>query len=226
MSKKRVIILGQGRSGSTLMQRILHCSIDDGFFCGENGGFWSFLHMSIYGDEKNINFPGFKRTEQSEKEEYTKEDNYKPCWYNFYNKERLLQDYRNIFDNMYLSHKSRVFGFKEIRFPNEYKDLQNYINFFKELFPDVFFIFTIRDIETLSKSGWWPSQIKSDSNIKLNLIKDQKNLKMLSENNSNCYLFRFEDYDKIEEIEKVFNFLDEYVNYDKIKMVLSNKYNN
>jgi hypothetical protein len=226
MYKKRVIIIGQGRSGSTLMQRILHCSIDDGFFCGENGGFWSFIYMSIYGSSEINNLPGFKRTEISEKEEYTKDDNYKPCWYNFYNKEKLLQDYRNMFDNMYLSHKSRVFGFKEIRFPNTYDDLQNYINFFKELFPDVFFIFTVRNIETISKSGWWPIEIKKDSNIRLNLIKDKENLKKISESNSNCYLFQFEDFDKIEELEKVFNFLGEYVNYDKIKMVLSNKYNN
>lgn len=226
MSKKRVIIIGQGRSGSTLMQRILHCAIDDGFFCGENGGFWSFIYMSIYGNNKiDDNFPGFKRTEHAEREEYTKDDNYKPCWYNFYNKEKLLQDYRNLFDNMYLSHKSRVFGFKEIRFPDDYDGLQNYINFFKELFPDVYFIFTIRKIKTLSKSGWWPSEIKEDPNIKTKLIKDQENLKMITENNSNCYLFKFEDFDKMEEIENVFHFLGEYINHDKIKMVLSNKYN-
>jgi len=224
MSKKRVIILGKGRSGTTLMQRILHCAIDDGFFCGENGGFWFFMYYAMYGTGSDL--PGFVRTELSKEGEYTKEDNYKPCWWNFYNKEKLLQDYRNLFDNMYLSHKSRVFGFKEIRFPSDYTSLQNYINFLKELFPDIFFIFTVRDIETLSKSGWWPESISQDANVRLDIIKSQENLTEISKNNSNCLLFRYENYSSIEEIEKVFHFLGEYINHEKIKMVLSNRYNN
>lgn len=223
MYKKRVIILGQGRSGSTLMQRILHCAIDDGFFFGENGGFWIFMYMSIYGGN-GTSLPGFKRVELAEREEYTKNDNYKPCWYNFYNKEKILQDYRNLFDNMYLSHKSRVFGFKEIRFPNEYNDLVSYINFFKELFPDVYFILTVRNIETLSKSGWWPAEIKENPETYNSLIKDGENLKLISQNIPNCYLFEYEKFNNMSDIEKVFNFLGEYINHDKIKMVLSNKY--
>jgi hypothetical protein len=146
--------------------------------------------------------------------------------WNFYNKEKLLQDYRNLFDNMYLSHKSRVFGFKEIRFPSDYTSLQNYINFLKELFPDIFFIFTVRDIETLSKSGWWPESISQDANVRLDIIKSQENLTEISKNNSNCLLFRYENYSHIEEIEKVFHFIGEYINHEKIKMVLSKRYNN
>ena len=224
MYKKRVIILGQGRSGSTLMQRILHCAIDDGGFCGENGGFWNYLHMSIYGVFESL--PGFQRTELSEKIEYTKDDNYKPCWYNFYNKEKVLVEYRRLFDDMYLSHKYRVFGFKEIRFPNDYDKLQKFIDFFRELFPDIFFIFTIREIESLSKSGWWPEKISKYPNIRNRLIEQSNSLREVAKNNKNCFLFEYENFEKIEEIEKVMNFLGEYINHEKIKMVLSHKYNN
>ena len=222
--KKRVIILGQGRSGTTLMQRILHCAIDDGYFCGENGGFWHYLYTSVYGSsQKN---PGFQRVEKSEKIEYTKMDNYKPCWFNFYNKEAIINEYRLLFDRMYQSHKNRVFGFKEIRFPNDYEELKKYLMFFRELFPDVFFVFTIRDIETLSKSAWWPSHIEENPEVMNELINESENFKKIINEMQNCYLFEYENYQNLDEIKKVFMFLGEYINEEKIKMVLNKRYKN
>lgn len=224
MTKKRIVILGQGRSGSTLMQRILHCAIDDGFICGENGGFWYFLYKSIYGRYNDKNLPGFIRTEKEIREEYTKVDNFKPCWWNFYNTDAILDEYRLLFDRMYFSHKNRVIGFKEIRFPENYDELLHFIEFFKKLFPDIKFIFTIRETETLIKSGWWPETIKKDPLTLYKLENDRDNLIRLSSEISESIIFNYENFNKIEEVEKVFNFLGEYINHDKIGLVLNNKY--
>jgi hypothetical protein len=216
MKNKRLVILGQGRSGSTLIQRILHCSIRDSFICGENNDFWYHIYSS---------YQAYKRIlRHDEQQLYDKSDNYKPCWFHPYKIDDLLDRYRELFDKMYYHDKSRLIGFKEIRFPKEYDELCEYVNFFKLLFPDIIFIITVRDTESLVTSGWWAEDYKVNKDKTLKRLEDVRNtLVRVSNNNDNIFLLRYEDMTNLEELRKLFSFIGEDFNLNDVKRVINKR---
>lgn len=216
MQNKRIIILGQGRSGSTLIQRILHCSINDSFICGENNNFWFHIYSS---------YLAYKRILCHDKtQSYNKSDNYKPCWFHPYEINNLLSRYRDLFNEMYYHKKNRLIGFKEIRFPLEYDELCEYVNFFKLLFPDIIFILTVRETEDIVKSGWWSEYYQRDRDKTFKSLEDMKNLLIrMSSFDNNIFLLRYEDMTNLKKIEELFGLIGENFNIDAVKKVINNK---
>lgn len=150
---KRIIILSQARSGSTLAQRVLN-TVPNSYIAGENKNFWYHIFQA-YKAWEYIPTWETKLAESKGQTPFsynTKTDAYKPCWNNTYKLDYLKNDIKNQFDSMYKH--GNIFGFKEIRFPLEPKEFNEYLDWWKMLFPDIYFIFTIRDIDEIVKSGW------------------------------------------------------------------------
>lgn len=220
VDKKIVIILSQGRSGSTLIQRLLHCLIDDSSFTGENNNFWYHIYHS-YRSWKTID--SMRQIDPKNPDgslvEYTKSDNYKPCWYNFYKPDDLLQQYRDLFFKLHDKTNSRVVGFKEIRFPLLRSEFNSYINFFRLLFPDAKFIFSYRDIDSVIGSGWWKPYHKHKLLTIQNLLEDY-----YSSNKDYTFLINYKNLTSKDYIKNMFSFIGENFNESGYEKIISNKY--
>lgn len=205
---KRVIILSQARSGSTLLQRILHCCIADANFHGENHNFWGHLSNGYYAWKKSCQRPESVGT-------YTKDDNFKPCWWNSYKPHDVLRSYRKLFDEMYLSKSHRVVGFKEVRVPQNPEDFRNFIEFFREMFPNCYFVFTYRNIDSIVKSGWWKESDRT------HLAKMEKILRDYARSHPDfVHLISYDDMMKTDKMRGLFTFLGEPLNvpiYERVK---------
>lgn len=204
---KRIIILSQARSGSTLLQRILHCCIPDANINGENHNFWGHMSDSYYAWKSTCERPEAVR-------KYTREDLFKPCWWNEYKLQDLIRSYRRLFDEMYKARSHRVIGFKEVRVPNDTEGLQKYLDFFREMFPGCYVIFTYRDINEVVKSGWWKESDRG------HLSKLESVLRASSNRNKEfVYMLKYNDLTNKEKMRALFEFIKEPFNgitYDRI----------
>lgn len=143
-----IILLSPGRSGSTLLQRIVNTS-EKVIIWGEHNGFLSQVAASYF----NITC-----SQQMEKLYYSKLDEIQPeiitnsyCdydkninWLNSFNKENNKTIYRNfIFSilNQNITVNEKRWGFKEIR----YSINDQTVDMITDLFPDSKFIFSIRN---------------------------------------------------------------------------------
>jgi hypothetical protein len=142
-----VIILGQGRSGSTLLSRLLNAA-PGVRICGENDGAWEKLQAFAAGIEKarrrSVDDTDFGRVAWSAPDGAGElADRCRRMLLSLYNPNVLY----------------RVWGFKEIRHGQDFDDLCGFIDFVRELFPAARFILNVRDAEQCLKSrletGWW-----------------------------------------------------------------------
>ena len=94
----------------------------------------------------------------------------------------------------------RVIGYKEIRYYNN----THLINEFLELFPNTKIICHIDDnLERQCNSGWWTEKSKE------HLTEYNDQFINFSKNNKKCYLSYMKNLFDINEIKKMFNFLEE-----------------
>ena len=117
------------------------------------------------------------------------------------------------------SEETNLWGFKEIRYTS---GEINYINDFKELFPQTKVIIQVREnIENQSKSGWF----KDDPSAFHFLKKNSKELADFAVKNKEwCYLTSFERMFDRNNLQNIFSFIDcrEKYNENKITEVLNN----
>lgn len=224
-----VIVLAQGRSGSTLLLRVLN-EIEGYNICGENHGairkLYEFNQLlqettkivpkqngRFYTYEELMNLPKYS-------------DSYSGFeWYNVYQIESIQEKLRElIFEMFNPERKFKVWGFKEIRFGGEttkyYKRFENELNFLKNLFPKTKFIFLTRDIEQLLKSAWWSKNPDTSRKI---LEKQEIFFDKYYQNNADfCYSITYHDLVKNTEVlYNMYEFLGESFDLDKYKTVLS-----
>lgn len=171
---KQVIILGQARSGSTLVQRVIN-SINGAYIAGENKDFWG----HIFEAWRSWNYIPIWETKIAQAKgcepfSYTKEgDEYKPCWFNdayHTDRKRILGDFRRLFKSIYWN---RVSGFKEIRFPMNPQDFKEYIDFLHLMFPDLYLIRVVRNIDDVVKSGWHKPKDRSTLKKQERLLRNE-----------------------------------------------------
>lgn len=177
---KRVIILSQARSGSTLVQRVLN-TIDNSYIAGENKNFWYHIFQA-YKSWEYIPIWETKLAKSKGQEPFsydTKTDAYKPCWWNGSHEDwkdnlvMMTYQVRNNFDLIYGFEKS-LFGFKEIRFPLDQKEFNKYLDWWRLLFPNIYFIFTVRNINEVVNSGWHTEKDKSELLQREKLLRSRK----------------------------------------------------
>lgn len=142
-----VFIITYGRSGSTLVQKILQ-SIPGYFIRGEN---------------KNTLYELFGAYEAAMETRYVhgkKEHEHEAPWFGAHDivPERFATKMAALFVEEILQPPldARVVGFKEIRFPDiPDEKFEPYLNFLHRYFPGCKFIFNSRRWRDVAQSGWW-----------------------------------------------------------------------
>lgn len=217
-----VFIIAQGRSGSTLLLKLLN-SINGYNICGENHGAISQLsafYDSILRTEKLIPKAQGKSLEYSELfDRPPRKDNYSGFeWYNVYQLDFVEEKLRELIFGMFNPiERYRVWGFKEIRFGLgtiynhfniNYEKFSSELNLLKRLFPQAKFIFLTRDTKDLIKSAWWannPEQSKKTLEKQKYLFKEYEN-----SNLSFCYhVYYYDIINNTKNLQGMYNFLGE-----------------
>lgn len=162
MKWKTILIVTYGRSGSTLLQGMLNAS-KDVELKGENLEFcWHLYRCWQALLETKTRFGG------------NKSELVTSPWYGAgqYNLDLFENDARKIIKNQLLqgveSTQNLIYGFKEIRYLHHLDDLEDYLQFLTKVFPDVAFVFNIRNHEDVVNSGWWKNEDSKKLNKKLN----------------------------------------------------------
>jgi len=215
---KIVLICATGRSGSTTMQRIIN-SVPNSNICGENFGAINSL-LEFYKRIKTTTFdfvPGHLRP--ASYEDIISKD-VKPSWYNSYNFQQTVSMIKILIASLFKNKEAtNMWGFKEIRYDNG--DIK-YLREFKELFPQTKVIIQIRgNIAAQSQSSW----LKKDRNAVqyLNTLNNEF-YNFYNHNKEWCYFTTFEKMFDMENIKKIFEFIDcsQYYDQSKIKQILDN----
>jgi hypothetical protein len=215
---KIVLICATGRSGSTTMQRIIN-SVPNSNICGENFGAINSL-LEFYKRIKTTTFdyvPGHLRP--ASYEDIISKD-VKPSWYNSYNFQQTVSMIKMLIASLFKNKEAtNMWGFKEIRYDNG--DIK-YLKEFKELFPQTKVIIQVRgNIAAQSQSSW----LKKDKNAiqYLNALNNQF-YNFYNHNKEWCYFTTFEKMFDMENIKKIFEFIDcsQYYDQNKIKQILDN----
>ena len=215
---KIVLICATGRSGSTTMQRIVN-SVPNSNICGENFGAINSL-LEFYKRIKTTTFdfvPGHLRP--ASYEDIISKD-VKPSWYNSYNFQQTVSMIKMLIASLFKNTSAtNMWGFKEIRYDNG--DIK-YLKEFKELFPQTKVIIQIRgNIAAQSQSSW----LKKDRNAVqyLNTLNNEF-YNFYNHNKEWCYFTTFEKMFDMENIKKIFEFIDcsQYYDQNKIKQILDN----
>ena len=242
---KFILICATGRSGSTTLQRIIN-TIPNINITGENNGAIENLLM-CYKNIKYTNNMTPKHEENLNKEldveepcllkddvEFNKDDNLtlkkynfltydelkqnniKPCWYNSYNFEDVKENIKNTILKILSKNGCNILGYKEIRWFNNLHLLDEFI----ELFPNTKVLCHISDdIERQCKSDWWKINIEESRN---HLILYNEQLIEYVSNNNNCYLSYMKNLFNVEEVKKIFLFLDEPFDENEYRNIINN----
>jgi hypothetical protein len=215
---KIVLICATGRSGSTTMQRIIN-SVPNSNICGENFGAINSL-LEFYKRIKTTTFdyvPGHLRP--ASYEDIVSKD-VKPSWYNSYNFQQTVSMIKILIASLFKNKEvTNIWGFKEIRYDN---GAIKYLKEFKELFPQTKVIIQVRgNIAAQSQSSW----LKKDKNAiqYLNALNNEF-YNFYNQNKEWCYFTTFEKMFDMENIKKIFQFIDceQYYDISKIKQILDN----
>lgn len=208
---KFILICGTGRSGSTTLQRIIN-TIKNSNINGENYGAINDLLQCYSNIKRTNNQPGLIKVYEEGK---TKK---KPAWYNTYNFEEVKSNIKKtILSIIANDNTKRVVGFKEIRYFDKIKLIDEFI----DLFPDTKVICHIDDnLDRQCKSAWFKK--KKDS--KKYLEKFNQKIIDYSKSNSNFYLSYMKYLFNIDMMKKMFEFLEEEFDEEKYNYIINNNF--
>jgi len=143
-----IFLLGTGRCGSTLLQKILN-SVDNAMIYGEHGGFLIqiaaayFLNLEDKMIEKYIMSQNVAGKEPISVFETLKNPQLWSAWTNWYNQETVKNNFRDFIESFFnpISLEQKVhWGFKEIRY-----GLNDRVpEMLADLYPDGRFVFIVR----------------------------------------------------------------------------------
>ena len=143
-----IFLLGTGRCGSTLLQKILN-SVDNAMIYGEHGGFLIqiaaayFLNLEDKMIEKYIMSQNVAGKEPISVFETLKNPQLWSAWTNWYNQETVKNNFRDFIESFFnpISLEQKVhWGFKEIRYGLNDRVLE----MLADLYPDGRFVFIVR----------------------------------------------------------------------------------
>ena len=179
---ENLIIVTYGRTGSTLLQGILN-TIDGMVLLGENDH--SFYPLFEY-EKKIRKLSGLKDTETPSSP--------------FFGAGRLNVDQarksvkdtiQSFFAPFREDENAKCFGFKEVKFAQNSKELVEYLSFLNEVFPSPAFVFLWRNHDDVLKSGWWKNEDIVQASDVLEKVEEQA--RIFAAENQNCFELFFED---------------------------------
>jgi Sulfotransferase family len=150
---KYVFIITYGRTGSTLLQKIL-CHIPGYYIAGENMN----ALYGIYESYRN------SRVLKSEFGYFHVPSDHPWHGAHAVNPEDFARQMAEAFVTNVISppRNAKVIGFKEIRYMLVLDSLGGYLRFMADVFPESIFIFNTRAATSVGKSGWWKDKDQAD----------------------------------------------------------------
>ena len=179
-----ILIVTYGRSGSTLLQGLIN-AIDGVVIRGENDNVFYDLYKSYQ-----------KLLELKSKHKNT----FLPhqAWYGaaFHDELNLISGYQHLarkilVEDQFGQNKKLILGFKEIRYNEVGDDLEPYLDFLQEIFPNAAFIFNTRNVNDVAKSAWWRDM--EHQQVVKELLELEKRFQKYSISNNNCFSITYED---------------------------------
>ncbi len=165
-----IFLLGTGRCGSTLLQKILN-SVEPVMIYGEHGGFLKdiarayFLNLENEKIEKYIMNQNISGIDPGSVFNVLKDPQLWCAWTNWYNRETVKYNFQNFIESFFnpVSLKQEVhWGFKEIRYGLDDRVIQ----MLSDLYPEARFIFIVRnpvDVVASKISARMSDGIETDS---------------------------------------------------------------
>jgi len=209
-----VFIVTYGRSGSTLLQRILN-SIDGYFIRGENENALFGLYQSYSAALRAKT--NFGKKETGEQDPWYGADLLEP--------ERYGRKLARLFLNEIIQPGSdaRVVGFKEIRFFLQPFHIESYLQFIETFFHPAKLIFNVRNPNDVAGSAWWRKKDREEviTNIqKFHQIADG----YIAKYPNNCFKVRYDDYKaNPNHLKGLFEFLGEPFEEEKIRRIMATR---
>jgi hypothetical protein len=213
-----IIVCGAGRSGTTLVSGLLN-ALDGYLIRGENYNFPLYLYKAyraLIESEKNAE--AFSNTPTS------------PWYRGRYNAADFIDHCRPVIRSMLLGGKPGAFfnclGFKEIRWlarDLQGESLADYFDFLRQVMPKLGVIVVTRNLDSILRSGWWPSAVLMEPGVGQEIIDLYQELEHLPDPD------RFTiGYEQIiardERLVELFAFLGERHDPDQINRVLEKKH--
>ena len=187
-----VIVLSQGRAGSTLILRMLN-ACPGVRICGENNR--AFDHLKQFIDC----YRGAQKNHTS--------DFFKLAWSLPCDEPDMLGHLRKFATSMYNPEGThQIVGFKEIRY-GQAGDLEPDLAFLRQLFPGLRIIFNVRRTEDCVKSLWWAKD--PENSAKMLETMRASFWEHYNEHREDCYWMPFEELRRGSKVlQGMFDFLD------------------
>lgn len=214
---KSILIVTYGRSGSTLLQGLLN-SIDGTLVRGENSDFVYGLYVS------------YKRLVKTKTLEYAQDaEEATHSWFGAtsIDLDLFLENCRRLVKDVLVPKdmSSVCYGFKEIRYPQSQNEFEDYMDFLREIFPDVCLLFNRRNLDDVFKSGWWRN-IEDKAESRAKLVRLEKKFDAYQKKHpGSCFQIAYEDVVfKSQNLLKMYDFLGAEYSEATVDKVLSRKH--
>ena len=175
-----LFVMTYGRSGSTLLQAVLNAT-PGVLLRGENRGMTYLLYR--YHTTAVIEAARVKQVARRP---------FNP-WFGMYDypAELSLERIRQLILDTLIRPEpgARVLGFKEVRW--YYDDLEEYVDFLRQVFPGARFLVNTRRLDDVARSGWWAD--REDPMRELREI-EERILRVADGLGDAAYAVRYDDY--------------------------------
>lgn len=210
-----VFIVTYGRSGSTVLQKVLQ-SIDGYFVRGEN-------NHTLY-----ALFDAHRRAFEARHKHGTGEPQADNPWYgaDLIRPARFSTGLCEVFLREIIQPPAdaRIVGFKEIRFHEAGEEqFENYLNFIANKFPGTKFIFNTRNWEAVSKSSWWAT-MNPERVREIVETCDRMYANYALKHPGYCHQMKYEDFSgNAEAFRGLYEFLGETFDLAKVEGLISQR---
>ncbi|NNC23948.1 hypothetical protein HKX42_08885 [Salinisphaera sp. USBA-960] len=218
----QVFIVTYGRSGSTLLQKIIN-SIPGYMIKGENNGALFHIFRSI----KALKDASHNHGSREPKLARVSSASDSHPWYGIgstdldsYSTEAINAFVRNIIKP---DQNIRAYGFKEIRYFGNIQNITEILEFMRNNFSNPCFIFNYRNWNDVANSRWWAKQDPDDLKKRLQWFEEECD-KFIQNNTNRTIILKYDDYSNdVTELKRLFDFLGEDFDKEKIQQIMSQK---
>lgn len=209
---RHVLVVTYGRTGSTLLQGVLN-SINGLVVRGENGNVFRHLYEMV-ADLREHALHGTAWTPDTP-------------WFGFHEMaaDLTLDRLRPLARGMLLGSDADnpavyAVGFKEIRYLDMRDDLEEYLDFLAELFPETAFIFNTRKATDTRKSGWWAGEPEDE--VIEQFVELERRFDRYASTHDHCFQITYEDVVEMNDrLRELFTFLGAAYDPSRLEAVLA-----
>lgn len=234
VNKKNVtplFVLGSGRSGTTLLQRILNSHKEicvwgehDGFLVHIAYAYYKFFDKRFY---NNVIAPNRRGVDINAHVDKIKNPSHWPAWENWLTEDDVRKHFRNFLESFFnpAGVDASFCGFKEI----SYGAQDRVLDLLKDIFPDAKFIFIVRNPRDtiLSQIRMFHDGDKKnfDKMARFWVLQNEEYLRFNTENPNNSLLIKYEDlvFDNDTVLNKLFSFLGLECSPQQSEMIFFNE---